>query len=900
MSTWGLGSHSSPTDINAFLGSSTIAGLAFRILITNIFHEDFSQRRGVRELDGQGKGMTTRRQFCVLLTATALSLDKGKSALFQNDSKADKDLAELFAAPPKTARPYVLWMWMGCNISKSGITLDLEALQEAGFGGVTIFSLADTLIPWAGTIAKSPTPEIIAFTEPWWQLVRHAAIECKRLGLEMILHNCAGYESSGGTWITAELSMQEVVWSEQKVEGGSNYRGTLAKPTVDPHPHAQFPQVYLPELGKVGIPVVEARKTFFRDIAVLALPSEGAAAKDQVIDLTRRMDADGNIEWSPPAGSWNIYRFGHTTTGAMIQPAQLAAMGLECDKMNREAVTFHVKHVLGEIDKHLGDLLSNSPSSEGAGLTTLYFDSYEAGNPTWTPRMGEEFQRRRGYDLTPWLPVIAGRTVASEQETERFKVDFKRTIQDLYRDEYWATPGPLAHAAGLKFVAEPYEGPWVISEVVPFLDIPAVEFWTTNNVYSPSSLDPVVQAAHAIGDQLIVAESFTTQPQFAAWREHPAWLKPIGDAAFCAGVNRFNLHHCVQQPWDSKYKPGNAMGQWGVHFGRLQTWWNPGKAWVTYVWRCQALLQSGRFVAPSAATSLITQVTGGTPVLKSIHRSTGKADIYFVANTAWTGGTAVLSFPLTSRLPELWDPVSGSMRELSSFTQDATTVSFELEFAPTQSFFLVFRKPLRKTTTQNPNVQPLRRVMELGGDWQVSFDPNWGGPAQAVHFATLMDWTMSDEPGIRYYSGTAIYRKRIKLGAELAGRRLHLHLGVVRHVAEVTVNGKHLGVVWTAPWSIEVSGALMPAENEIEIAVTNVWANRLIGDEQQPADVLWEIGDPVIHSGQFLKEFPEWFLHNEPRPSAGRYTFTTWNYFTKDTALETSGLLGPVSLMQEA
>jgi hypothetical protein len=514
--------------------------------------------------------------------------------------------------------------------------------------------------------------------------------------------------------------------------------------------------------------------------------------------------------------------------------------------------------------------------------------------------MGEEFQRRRGYDPTVWLPVLAGRTVGSEQETERFKVDFKRTIEDLYRDEYWATPRPLAHAAGLKFVAEPYEGPWVISEVVPFLDIPAVEFWTTNNVYSPSSLDPVVEAAHALGDQLIVAESFTTQPQFAAWREHPAWLKPIGDAAFCAGVNRFNLHHCVQQPWDSKYKPGNAMGQWGVHFGRLQTWWNPGKAWVTYLWRSQALLQSGRFVEPSAATSLISQVTSGTPVLKSIHRRTGKADIYFVANTAWTGGTAALSIPLTGRLPELWDPVSGSIRELSSFTQDAATVSFELEFAPTQSFFLVLRKPIRQLTTQNPNFRALRRVMELGGDWQVSFDPKWGGPAKAVDFATLTDWTTSDEPGIRYYSGTAIYRKRIKLAAELLGRRLHLDLGVVRHVAEVSINGKHLGVVWTAPWSIEVSGAMTTAVNEIEIAVTNVWANRLIGDEQQPADVLWEIGDPVIHSGQFLKEFPEWFLNNEPRPSAGRYTFTTWNYFTKDSALESSGLLGPVGLMLEA
>jgi len=95
-----------------------------------------------------------------------------------------------------------------------------------------------------------------------------------------------------------------------------------------------------------------------------------------------------------------------------------------------------------------------------------------------------------------------------------------RTIHDLYRDCYWATPGPLAHAAGLKFAAEPYEGPWEIDEVVKYLDLPTVEFWTTNNRFSPSDLEPVVKAAHAENSRLISAESFTSAPEFAQWREH--------------------------------------------------------------------------------------------------------------------------------------------------------------------------------------------------------------------------------------------------------------------------------------------------------------------------------------------------------------------------------------------
>src|SRR5206468_3134499 len=122
---------------------------------------------------------------------------------------------------------------------------------------------------------------------------------------------------------------------------------------------------------------------------------------------------------------------------------------------------------------------------------------------------------------------LAGRVVTGDEETSSFKKDFKRTIEDLYRDCYWAALPPLIHKAGLKFNAEPYQGPWQIEEVVQELDTPTVEFWSDNGRYSPSSLDPVVNAAHRLGAQLIAAEAFTTSPQWARWNEHPAWLKPI-------------------------------------------------------------------------------------------------------------------------------------------------------------------------------------------------------------------------------------------------------------------------------------------------------------------------------------------------------------------------------------
>ncbi len=838
--------------------------------------------------------MTTRRKVLTYLAGAPLLFRAPMAMRDGIGTMPDpvSDLARAFTNPPDSTRPYVLWMWMGSNISKEGISRDLEAMRDAGIGGATIFSLADTLTPWAGVILKSPTPEVVTYTEPWWAMMRHAASECKRLGLELILHNCAGYESSGGPWITPELSMQEVVWSEQRVLGGQHIDIRLSPAVVDPHPHAQFPIVYIPSLGKDGIPVVQARQEYYRDIAVIAIPPSGTPAMDQVIDVSSHMDVTGRLLWEAPAGEWSVYRFGHTTTGAMIQPAQWGAMGLECDKMSAEAVKFHCRHVLDDIRKHVGDLIGNP------GLSTFYFDSYEAGTPNWTPKMRAEFQSRRGYDLAPYLPILANRTLVSDVETGRFKQDLKRTVMDLYRDCYWAIPQALAHEYGLEFVAEPYEGPWDTTEVVKYLDHANMEFWTHKSKYSPVYNRAVNDTAHALGQRIVGAEAFTTAPELANWQAHPAWLKPIGDAAFCDGVNRLNIHHFVQQPWGPEYRPGNAMGQWGIHLGRYQTWWEPGKAWFAYLWRCQTLLQTGDFVPASDRTSVRLTTQTGTLDMQSIHRVHGKDHIYFVANIADTGGSAQCSFPATGLQPELWDPVWATMRDIAVVDRQNYRISVILDFAPAQSYFIVFRNPL-KTAQPARNASTINAVAQLDGAWNVHFDPAWGGPNE-IRFDSLDDWSKRPEKGIRFYSGTALYRKNFNMPALRNAQKLWLDLGSVKHIATIAVNGKKLGVVWTSPWRIDISSAVVVGNNRIEVAVANVWANRLIGDEHEPADLTWQAGDPVLKGGYFLKELPNWFLKNEPRPSKDRYTFTTWNYFQEMNApLLSSGLLGPVRILGE-
>jgi len=832
----------------------------------------------------------TRLRGVFLLGVLFLAFSGCTAAAPHATAPADA-LEGAFDHPPASARPYVYWFWMGRNVTTTGITGDLEALKNAGFGGTTMCNLGDVCTPWPGEIAHSPNPDIVPYVSAaWWKLVRHAAVESERLGLDFGFHNCAGYESNGGPWITPELAMQEICFSQTPVEGGEGGASAtiaLPRPTVDPRAHMSFP-IYNADTGRFEKPEIPGRKTYYRDIAVLALPATGVAAKEQVIDLTARMDATGKITWAPPPGKWIIYRFGHTTMGALIQPTLWKATGLEADKMSAAAISFHMDHLLGEIKKHVGDQV-------GRGLKYLWFDSYEAGTPSWTPLMRQEFQTRRGYDLTTFLPTFAKRVVGSADQSRKFAADFHQTISDLYRDIDFKLTAKMAHAAGLQVRSEPYGGPWNITEAAACFDQVAGEFWNRAGQYHPYAVSETVTGARAAHQNVCTAEAFTAGPGESLWNETPEFIKPLGDAAYCDGINRLMLHRFTHEPWGTRYKPGVVMGQWGTHFDRTQTWWEPGKAWVAYMQRCQALLQWGAV----AAEDFATQTADATVTLRTIHRREGSTEIWFVANLARTAGNACCAFQADGRVPELWDPVRGTRRNLPDFHAADGQTTINLSFAPAQSYFIVLRKPLPAalpTSAPRPNFPATKLQTEIAGPWSVTFDPQWGGPAQAS-FPTLEDWTKRPEPGIRYYSGTATYHHTFNL-AQVSGKNLYLDLGTVHHFARVHLNGHDLGVIWCAPWGIAIpDGVLKPGENQLDIAITNVWANRLIGDEQEPADCQWLPGHKG-HGG-YLKEFPDWFVNGTPRPSQGRYCFTTWNYFTKDSPLTPSGLLGPVRLLEE-
>lgn len=245
------------------------------------------------------------------------------------------------------------------------------------------------------------------------------------------------------------------------------------------------------------------------------------------------------------------------------------------------------------------------------------------------------------------------------------------------------------------------------------------------------------------------------------------------------------------------------------------------------------------------------------------HRSAPEGEIYFISNQDDQAARAEPGFRVTGRQPELWDAATGERRDLPEYRVENRHTFVPLEFAPRQSLFVVFRRPAGKAAAGRKNFPPATTVGRLGGDWTVHFDPKWGGPNSVV-FSRLEDWTRRPEEGIRYYSGTAVYQKTFDLPGGLPGGRLFLNLGEVHSMARVRLNGQDLGLVWAAPWRVDLTGKAKPAGNALEIEVVNPWANRLIGDSRLPRNQ--------------------------------RLTWTSIPVFKPDSPLLPSGLLGPVTL----
>jgi hypothetical protein len=276
-----------------------------------------------------------------------------------------------------------------------------------------------------------------------------------------------------------------------------------------------------------------------------------------------------------------------------------------------------------------------------------------------------------------------------------------------------------------------------------------------------------------------------------------------------------------------------------------------------------------------------------TGPIRYIHRNTTDRDVYFIANKTGEAIDAEATFRSIKGTPQLWDAVTGSFRSLSQFKKQGGQTTISLHLDAYQSYFVVFAKDVKAVqASAKKNFVTPAIVTTLTGAWNVSFDPKWGGPKNIV-FDELTDWTLRPEEGIKYYSGIATYHKTFEINvAQNSKDKFYLDLGEIKNLARVKLNGKELGVVWTAPWRVQIPVSLLKKQNTVEIEVANLWPNRLIGDQKIASD------------GPTNGRWPNWITKGEPRPGK-RYTFTTFEPYRKDTPLFRSGLIGPVTIQKD-
>lgn len=306
------------------------------------------------------------------------------------------------------------------------------------------------------------------------------------------------------------------------------------------------------------------------------------------------------------------------------------------------------------------------------------------------------------------------------------------------------------------------------------------------------------------------------------------------------------------------------------------------------------------------------------------HRRDGEVDIYFVCNTGDDTLKLICDFRVDGREPEVWDPVTGQIKDSAIWKRQDGRTEVAMQFAPRQSLFVVFR--IRTNRNSSETLGTSERfgkqttsadiIKQLDGPWSVTFDQKWGGPAQVVVQDELEDWTKLNDKAINYYSGSALYQKSFDVSTVPSGVS-YIDIGEVYNLARVTLNDRELGVIWTAPWRLQIPAGLLKEKsteftsltksNILKIEVANTWVNRLIGDEQEPEDCPLVEWSPANRKGSYdinvnsrgLKDLPDWLIHGDERPSKGRYTFTSWRFYDKNAPLSPSGLLGPVQLLSE-
>lgn len=680
----------------------------------------------------------------------------------------------------------------------------------------------------------------------------------------------------------------------------------------------------------------------------------------RIIDISDHMDADGHLTWQAPAGNdWVVMRFDHVPTGGKVKHGRKNLMGLECDKMSKQAAALQWERYF----KVMFDTLAN----HGLKPDGMLIDSHEAGPQNWTPGFEREFNQRRGYDLKSLLPVITGHVVGSSEQSSAVLTEHRRTCADLISDYYFGTIDSLCQTVGVPFTAQAVgNGLCLVSDPIQAkgrVGIPQGEFWA----HHPDGIYDIKEASsatHIYGKRLASGEAFTD----AKFEHSLAYIKRLADYAWCYGLNEFVVCASAYQPWLDRF-PGSTAGGRQYCLNRNHTQWEysrpswdyqaratfllrqghpvvdfcvylgenapvkirthrlpplpegtdfdaftsdalftrlsaeegriilpdgmnyrvlilPDKVELTYAALCQIaeLARKGAYIygkqKPVSAQTYdnlthreqweqlvnelwkseevkygrgriysqmpIEEVARRIGILPDIerlngsvgrykgwfyHRRTARTDIYFVSNHSQEKIDDTYLFRSPYRKAAWWSPVDGSRRPLKAEETQDGRVSLRLSLAEWESGFVILSDGLPDGSADHNSGEV--NTLPIKGGWDVTFAPRWGGPG-TIRMDTLYDWTVSNNPGVKYYSGTATYTKTLH-GVEVpAGRRVFLSLESLRDVARVYVNSKEAGVLWCAPLELDITNYLQSGENKLRIEVANTWVNRMIFDARQP------------------------------------------------------------------
>lgn len=336
----------------------------------------------------------------------------------------------------------------------------------------------------------------------------------------------------------------------------------------------------------------------------ITVATDDAVATNDIIDLTGKMNADGSLNWTAPSGGeWKVVRFGYSLLGIDNHPASPEATGPEVDKLDPAAVKRYFENYLDQYKKATAGLMGDK-----GGLRFMITDSWEAGAQNWTANLPAEFQKRRGYSIIPWLPVLTGQIVKSAEASEKFLFDFRKTLSEMVAEYHYDALTKILAEHGMKRYSESHEsGRALIADgmdVKRTAAIPMSALWTPNpfinqNDQTPHTIDirESASVAHIYGQNLVAAESLTALGiGGTAWSYYPENLKPSADLELASGLNRFVIHCSVHQPTDDKI-PGLGLGPFGQWYTRHETWAEQATAWNAYLSRSSYLLQQGKFVA---------------------------------------------------------------------------------------------------------------------------------------------------------------------------------------------------------------------------------------------------------------------------------------------------------------